>query len=222
MPYDHSRGSLEFRVTSPGGVEMRNAIIFVLSVAAWAAPAHAGIVLTLSDLSSDETSPDDLSATLAFTVSGSSLDLIVTNATSLTDGFDITEIYFNTTLQITGLTLGSGGSGWTLLTDQRADGFGTFDYALLNDSGNDLFEIAPGESLSFTFGIVGDGFYTDADFTTQLSSIPPGSHPAIAAAKFVSGPGDDSAFGAVIPEPATGLLMLSAIAMLTGRRRRHA
>ncbi len=201
---------------------MRTTLMLVLAVAAWTAPARAGVVLTLSDLSSDETSPDDLSATLTFSVSGTSLDLIAMNATSLTDGFDITEIYFNTTSQITGLTLGAGGSGWILLADQSADGFGTFDYALLNDTGNDLFEIAPGQSLSFTLGIVGDGFYTDADFTTQLSSVPPGSHEAIAAAKFVSGPGDDSAFGAVIPEPATGLLMLTAIALLSGRRRRQA
>ncbi len=201
---------------------MRTTLMFVLAVAAWTAPARAGVVLTLSDLSSDETSPDDLSATLTFSVSGTSLDLIATNATSLTDGFDITEIYFNTTSQITGLTLGAGGSGWTLLADQSADGFGTFDYVLLNDTGNDLFEIAPGESRAFTLGIAGSGFYTDADFTTQLSSVPPGSHEAIAAAKFVSGPGDDSAFGAVIPEPATGLLMLTAIALLSGRRRRQA
>lgn len=204
-----------------GIVQKRITLVLILTAVGWVAPARAGIVLALSDMSSDETSPADLSATLAFAVSGSSLDLIVTNATSLTDGFDITEIYFNTTTEISGLILTDGGLGWTLLADQRADGFGLFSYALLNDSGNDLLEILPGETQVFTLGIAGSGFYVDSDFTTKFSTIPPGSNPALAAAKFVSGPGDDSAFGAIVPEPATGLLMLSAIAMLGARRRRH-
>jgi hypothetical protein len=180
----------------------------VVALAGFASPARAGTTLTLSDMSSDETSAADLSATLTFNVSAETLTLLVTNETDAATGFDISEVYFNAALDVTGLSLIPEVPGWTLLENQRADGFGTFDFGLLSDLGNDPAEIGPTESLEFNFEITGMSPFDDVYFTTKFSSIPPGEHPALAAAKFVSGPGDDSAFGAVIPEPATLLLML--------------
>ena len=52
-----------------------------LGLALLAGSAQAGTVLTLSDLSSDETNPDVLNATLVFSVMGSELTLAATNDT---------------------------------------------------------------------------------------------------------------------------------------------
>jgi hypothetical protein len=182
-------------------------IVVVVGLLATSA-VNASPVLTLSDLSSDETSPEDLDATLAFDVLGDRLILLVTNDTVGEDGFDISEIYFNSLVDEMDLILSPPVMGWNLLRDQRADGFGTFDFALLSDLGNDPAEIIPGESLSFVFDVSAIDPVTAVNFASDLSEIPPGEHPVVAAAKFVNGPGDDSAFGAVIPEPGTVLLVL--------------
>ena len=185
--------------------------------------ADAGPVLTLSDLSSDETSPEDLDATLAFDVLGDRLILLITNDTAGHDVFDISEIYFNSMDNETGLVLSLPVPGWNLFRDQRADGFGTFDFALLSDLGNDPAEIIPGASLSFTFDVAGIDPVTAVNFASDLSEIPPGEHPVVAAAKFVNGPGDDSAFGAVIPEPGTAVLFLFAcgLAISSAKQKSH-
>ena len=126
-------------------------VIVVVSLSA-AAPAA---VLTLSDLSSDETSADLLDATYIFEVVGPSLLFTASNDTPQVGGYDLTAIYFNARANVTGLTLDPAVAGWTLLTGERADGFGVFDFALISVSGNDEMEIQPGESLAFTFDITG-------------------------------------------------------------------
>ena len=183
--------------------------------------ASASTVLTLSDLSSDETSADLLDARLLFDVGGSELTFTATNDTPLGAGYDINAIFFNGSANVEGLSLIAPVAGWTLVFDERADGFGTFDFALINDRGNDTGEILPGESLTFSLAIAGSGPFEDADFTTNLSSIPPGNNPSISAAKFVSGPGGDSAFGAVVPEPGTAVLVLCGLGAVSQLRRRH-
>ncbi len=80
-------------------------------------------IITLSQLSSDDTDPALLSATFDFAVSGSTLTLSVTNDTlAPPNDYLISEVYFNApdgvTLSFAGLT------GWTFMTDQGADGFG--------------------------------------------------------------------------------------------------
>lgn len=191
----------------------------VVVVATAASSALGGAVLTLSDFSSDETSAALLDARFEFDVLDDTLELTVSNDTGGAAGFDISAIYFNASDTISALSLASVATGWELLNDQRADGFGTFDFALISVSGNDLYEIAPQESFTFTFDIVADDPFFDVAFTSQFSIIPPGSMPAVAAAKFISGPGDDSAFGAVIPEPSTFMLLLAAIGMASTARR---
>lgn len=207
--------SLCFRFRRP---IMRNLVTIaglLVSFSTITGTADAGIVLTLSDLSSDETPPELLSATFDFIVADGALQLTVRNDTDAPDGFDIDAVFFNVSPGIDGLELATPIDGWQLVADERADGFGTFDYSLQTISGNDLAEIAPQQAVTFMLQIQGDQLFDETDFTTQFSGIPPGSHPAIAAAKFVNGPGDDSAFGAVVPEPTTiALLSFGAIAWL--------
>lgn len=199
----------------------RNWSVALLLFSAFTAkPVEAGTTLRLSDLSSDETKAADLSATLMFAVDGGELALTVTNDTVPIEGFDLDAIYFNSMNSVSELLLSPPLTGWSLLRNQRADGFGIFDYALLTDLGNDPAEIGPTESVTFVFEITGIGPFADTNFTTAFSAIPPGEHEAIAAGKFVNGPGDDSAFGAVIPEPGTALLLLFGSA-IAGRRLRR-
>lgn len=195
--------------------------VMLLGIAMLAGTAQAGTVLTLSDMSSDETSPDVLDATLLFTVSGSQLILMATNDTPVVGGFDIDAVYFNSTSNVDDLVLTTAPTGWSMERALTADGFGRFDYALMSVSGNDPDDIAPGDSLTFTFDIVAGGPCVETDFTADFSQIPPGEHPVLAAAKFMNGPNGDSAFGAVTPEPHTALLILMGMGLLSRRRRRR-
>ena len=196
--------------------------ILVVIVAVLMAPklADAEATLTLSDLSSDETSADVLAGSLVFDVVGEMLTLTVTNDTSAVSAYDISAIYFNAAPNITELLPAPAISGWDLLVDEKADGFGTFDFALIGQPGGTAARISPAQSLLATFDIIGLAPFIDEGFTTEFSEVPPGETVALAAAKFVSGPNDDSAFGAVVPEPATGLLALFAMALAGCRARR--
>jgi hypothetical protein len=185
--------------------------------------AQAGVV-TLSKFSSDSTPAEDLDAIIEFSVTDSTLTIEVSNLTDGPDdgedtGFNINSIYFNATNNVTALMLTSP-TGWTLYTssnDTRADGFGQFDYALIDGVGNDPDQIEGETSKSFALTVDGSGF-SASDFHTELSSAPPGEE-MLVAAKFVSGPDDDSAFGAV-PEPTmVALLGLGTLGLL--RKRKH-
>jgi hypothetical protein len=184
--------------------------------------------IMLSDLSSDETPASVLDAQLDFDVTGATqMTLTVTN---LSD-YRITAIYFNATDVVVSLSLDSP-TGWDFYTpldpgvpDRKADGFGVFDYAL-HDAGS--ASIAPSGSATFVFTftsleIEGGVFETvyASDFLSERSTIPPGDTPMVVAAKFMSGPNDDSAWGAA-PEPGSAaLLSLGLIGLaINGRRKR--
>ena len=182
------------------------------------APA-TGTIITLSTNSSDETPASVLDATFDFDVDEilNMLTLSVTNTTVVPNTFNINELYFNGSDNVLGLTPVSIPTGWSLLTGQIADGFGLFDFALIDGVGGDAATIMPGETVAFTFTIT--GLADKGDFVTEFSQYVEGQLVAIAAAKFVAGPGDDSAFGAFIPAP--GTLVLLGLAGLLGLRRRR-
>lgn len=182
---------------------------------------HAGTVLTLSDFSSDETAAEVLDATFTFSVTGSVLTLSVANETADPFAFDLSAVYFNTTPEISGLSLIASPAGWEMLVSQSADGFGAYDFALQSELNESSEKIVSGDKQSFIFDISGSGPFAESDFTTQFSTIPPGETTGIAAVKFVSGPNGDSAFGVtVVPEPATLVLMLGGM-LAVSRRKQH-
>lgn len=189
-------------------------------------PITSAATLELSNYSSDETPADLLDATLDFTVSGSILTLDVSNDTADPAEFDLRAIYFNVleTSNVTGLTLlTQPGDDWLLAMDEKAACFGTFDYGLLGGVGSDdINQVLPGDTGTFTFEIAGSGPFFDTDFTTAYSTNPPGNMSTLAAAKFVEGPGDDSAFGGTVhtPEPTTVALMAMGCVAIVRQRRR--
>lgn len=203
---------------------MRNPIIFkVVPVLFFAAThiAQAGVTLTFSDFSSDETPAQDLAATLEFTIDGGTLVLTATNTTPIDVGFDITAVYFNALSHVTGLSMATPVEGWLLFENRHADGFGRFGFGLLTEDGNDPFELGPQQSQTFRFDISGNGPFDADEFVLAMSIIPPGHISAIAAIKFANGPGDDSAFGAVVPEPATLLLLMVGLGVVGLHKRRR-
>ena len=190
--------------------------VAVLCGAMWccANAAHAAMIM-LSTNSSDETPAVLLNMTLDFQVSGSTLTVTATNDTMNPSQFKVNEIYFNGPPGIS-LVMASK-PGWNLSANLPGNGFGTFSFALLDGQGNNPHQLFPGEVEVFTFAISG-GAPTDVDFISYFSTIPPGETPAIAAAKFEGGPGDDSAFGAFIPAPGGAAVLLTSLVL--GRRRR--
>lgn len=191
-----------------------------IAVLGFTNPLRAGTVLGLSDFSSDETSAEALDATFTFTVTGSVLTLSVLNATADPNQFDVSAIYFNATPEVTGLALTGSPDGWNLLFGLPADGFGVYDFALQSELDASSGKIASGDVQDFTFDISGAGPFLETFFTTEFSIIPPGEISGLAAAKFVSGPNGDSAFGVTVPEPATLVLMLGGMLTVGLRKRR--
>jgi hypothetical protein len=192
------------------------------------AGAASATTINLSGVSSDATPASQLDASFDFSVTGTTLTLTVTNTGS---DFNINEIYFNGSDDVTSLSLTSATHSaqgdvtaiWgPVEPGSAADGFGAFDFALTDGVGETNVNIMePGESIVFMFSITGAGAYTDADF------IVGNVNDYLAAAKFVNGPDDpespgdeDSAFGTV-PEPSgLALLALGAAGLALGRSRR--
>ncbi len=190
------------------------------------APAAFAVTIQLSDFSSDETPPEFLSASLDFSVAGDLLTLVVSNETSDPPAaFEISEVGFNATEEVSDLQLLSGPDAWTLMFSQRPgnmngmDGFGRFD-AHLEWGGGQSATILPGEMAFFTFQVTGVGF-SEFSFVTDLASTPPGNNPMLIAGRFIRGPNADSAFGATdVPEPATILLLGVGVFAAVRRNRR--
>jgi hypothetical protein len=177
------------------------------------------------DASSDSTPAGDLNATLDFVVVGTTLTLTVTNDTAGLGDFNINDIYFNTTVDVTSLTLTSATHSilgdvfvhWDpVMTNEMKDGFGIFDYSIQDGIGEtDPWLVTPGDSIVYELTIGGTGPFDMSDF-----GVANGDGYTLGA-KFVNGPGDDSAFGANVPEPSTALLVGLGSVMLAGLRRRR-
>ena len=188
------------------------------------AKADTIATLHLSSHSSDATPAAWLDATFEFLVSGTSLQLTVTNDTLGGGDYNINEIYFNTPDSVSNFQVfGSPPTGWNSVQNAMVDGFGTFDFGMVDGQGeNDPNVIGPGASETFNFTFTGSA--TADDFASSFSTLG-----FLIAAKFVSGPvspdspdGDDSAFGALIPLPPAlpmGIAGLIGVAVL-GRRTR--
>lgn len=221
--------------------------------------AHAG-TLTLSQFVSSQLDPNgvpfadpidaaDLDATFDFNITDpNTLELTVTNLTSGDELFDINEVYFNASSNVTGLTYNSathsvkGGAtaAWSFETDDgtdssptMADGFGIHDFALIDGiGGNSPKDIGPTESVTFEFTILGTGPFSMSDFTNTLSRQPTGGTATLtlAAAKFVHRRDslgneilpNDSGFGGHVPEPGSAILLALGALSLLGYRGRCA
>ncbi|MHA2043560.1 MAG: PEP-CTERM sorting domain-containing protein [Planctomycetota bacterium] len=193
-----------------------------------------GVVIPLSTHSSEPNSVPAswLDASMNLSVHNSAqwaLTVAVTNLTPENTGdfaFKMTEIYFNTTAPITNLTLiavsAGDASDWTLTLDMdniQADGFGLFDISIISNDVTSVW-IDPLETLTFGIFIdAGTPPYTDTDFF-DLSFQNDGHILAYGAAKFAKtgDPGDLSAYGAYVPEPASILMLgLGALALIRKR-----
>ena len=141
------------------------------------------------------------------------LTLTVTNDTVVPNEYTMNEVYINFGGGITGVSSTSLPTGWSYVADAMVDGMGIFNICFTNGVGNDPDAIQPGETIEFEVTFTGSG--DEKDFTGAFNE-----KGFLAAGKWIGGPGDDSAFGGLVPAP--GALALLAVAgALSGRRRRR-
>lgn len=198
------------------------------------ATTSSAVTLTLSDLSSDATPVATLSGTITVEVLvGNILSLTLANQTSVPDAFTMNGVWWNGDAGVSGLTVTSAThsangdvlAAWTPVeTSTTANGFGAFDFALTGGTGSGNPNLVqPGESIAFLMAITGSCTTTACTAANFVLGNGLGYQ---AASKFVSGPDDpespgneDSAFGAVIPEPTTSVLLGMGLLFLGLRRR---
>ena len=172
------------------------------------ATVNATQILEFSDYSSDETPVEQLTASVEFTVSWPQLLIDLNN----TSDFSIAQLYFNSDSDLTGLAFnGTVDSAWSISgsgasQNQNANGFGNYNWLI--DFGSGDSRLSSGVTSLILLDMTGTT--NEGTISSKLSTIPPGHTQAFAAMKFESGPGDDSAYGASIPDPVAVFLLGSA------------
>jgi hypothetical protein len=177
-------------------------------------------MLPFSDLTSDNTLPADLPATVTFSTSGNQLIIDIQNDAD----FQIAQLYFNADPTLTDLTFDPASSPldtWSIagrVTDPQdvKSPFGSFDWLI--DFGSGPKNRLPSGPTRLVLDMTGTT--TEGAIATTFSTHPPGNTSVLAVLKFEAGPGDDSAFaGTLVPEPATCALMLGGLVLVCGSRR---
>lgn len=190
--------------------------------------------LNLSDVSSDATPASDLLGSITLDVLvGNVLSLTLENQTVAPNTFNLNGVWWNGNAGVTSLSLSSAThstngdvlAAWNPIESaSSANGFGSFDFALTDGvgAGNPNI-IQPAQSIVFLMAITGSCTATTCSTSNFILENAEGY---LAASKFVNGPDDpenpgfeDSAFGAVIPEPSTGLLLATGLWLVTAWRR---
>jgi len=192
---------------------------------------HPGFGWATSIITAEGTIENDLfvSAGMSFTLSDNNtvLTLDVENTTNFTNPDDdifITDIFFNMPEDVK-IELSSGPSGFIMHSspaDTYANGFGEFDISLNLGKGlsPSAYGIGVGTTQTFTFNVAGNTTdLEESDFTSILSTIPPGDDPRIVAVKFQSGPNDESGYVGSngeppVPTPSPATLPICAIGIV--------
>lgn len=210
------------------------ASVGVLFLIGMAVPAYAEVIV-FSTQSSDSTPVDVMDAEVEYSFDAGTnvLTFEVFNNTVAPNGYTLSNLFFNVSDDVTGLSILSNGgfTGATLAANQSAGPYGTYDWALDYGSGNT--GITAGNSAVITFAVTG----SNLDITDFFSGLDVGGgqdfEAAVAAIHFTRGPNDDSSWGTgapegggsggeIIPEPGTVALMSLGLLGLAARRFRKA
>ena len=169
----------------------------------------------------DELDLSVFTSTVDYAFDPATMMLTITVNNDTLPPYTISELFFNVSDNVTGLTLvdNAGFSSASLSANQKADGFGTFDYLLdIVVPGNN--GLAADNSVTFILQASGSGL-TVSDFFSHGTSR---YEDAVASIKFTQGPGGDSVYALpttppIVPEPATLTLLGAAFAGILVWRR---